>query len=65
MSNPTSTKPSPARSLRVETTSRGRHFRVLSATNLLEPSPGSRLTRDEAQSLINEGVKITFLAARR
>ena len=73
MSNPTRTglapKPAlpalPARSLRLETTSRSLHYRVLSATNLLVPAPGSRLTRDEAQGLIDEGVKITILAARR
>ena len=73
MSTPTRTglapKPAlpalPARSLRLETTSRGSHYRVLSVTNLLVPAPGSRLTRDEAQGLIDEGVKITILAARR
>ena len=72
MSNPTRTglapKPAlpalPARSLRLKAT-RGSHYRVLSATNLLVPAPGSRLTRDEAQGLIDEGVKITILAARR
>ena len=40
----------------------GQRFRVLSATNLLSPSPRQIITEAAAQALIDDGVKVTVLS---
>jgi len=40
----------------------GQRFRVVSATNLLTPSPREVITEADAQALIDDGVKVTVLS---
>jgi len=40
---------------------RAKCYRVLSATNLLTPSPRDLITEADAQALIDDGVKVTIL----
>ena len=40
----------------------GQRFRVVSATNLLTPSPREVISEADAQALIDDGVKVTVLS---